>query len=414
MWNIHGKLYDLHPFLSKHPGGKSILEACKGDDDLTATFESYHAFCDMEKIKNIMKKYEIKTSPTNISSKIPSFEKHGFYRTLQKKVRHRLKDYTKINRQWMFKIIVQCFVFISSFIIGFYLHNINIIIRLLCAIVSGHTFVQIGFCAMHDASHMALFNPTHYNYINEFISNLWNSIALWDSQMWIQHHVIRHHTFTGDYNKDPDIIHFKPFIRKSDKISGKYWNYSKKYNTIISLFTICIFPGMFVGQGILYNYVWLTKKRLWKMNLSSLFSISIWQSLVKLCIIYSFVQSKNILIVFGYLISQNISYAMCILPDHDTFETNQNHVQYDSSKDWGEIQVRNSGNFCNQNNWVCFLYGGINYQIEHHLFPTLCHVHFYKIKPIVKQTCDEFGIPYVHHTSLFNAIKSSLKQYSSN
>ena len=52
MWNIHGKIYDLHKYLDLHPGGKNILESCKGDDALTATFESYHAFCDIDKIKN--------------------------------------------------------------------------------------------------------------------------------------------------------------------------------------------------------------------------------------------------------------------------------------------------------------------------------------------------------------------------
>ena len=53
--------------------------------------------------------------------------------------------------------------------------------------------------------------------------------------------------------------------------------------------------------------------------------------------------------------------------------------------DWGEIQVRNSGNFLNDNILVNHLFGGINYQIEHHLFPTICHVHFPEIKKIVKR-----------------------------
>ena len=60
MWKIHGKVYDLENFLEFHPGGKAILEQAKGDKDLTAAFESYHALCDMDKIKRMMKKYEIK------------------------------------------------------------------------------------------------------------------------------------------------------------------------------------------------------------------------------------------------------------------------------------------------------------------------------------------------------------------
>ena len=70
-------------------------------------------------------------------------------------------------------------------------------------------------------------------------------------------------------------------------------------------------------------------------------------------------------------------------------ETQQNHIENIDGKDWGELQVRHSGNFCTQKPWVYQLFGGINYQIEHHLFPSVCHIHFPRIKPIVKKTCKE-------------------------
>jgi fatty acid desaturase len=208
-------------------------------------------------------------------------------------------------------------------------------------------------------------------------------------------------------------MNFKPFFRKSHKISSKkYWNISKQCPILISLFTICIFPGMFMGQGYLYHFIWMFKRRLWNIKISEMFNISIWQSIIKLFMLYSFFNSGSICVFFAYTVSLNITYAICILPDHDTFETNQNHINYDLDKDWGELQVRHSGNFCTQNFWVCSLFGGINYQIEHHLFPTLCHIHFHKIKPIVEETCKEFEIPYVHHDSILYAIYSTFKQYS--
>ena len=406
MWNIHGKTYNLHSFLNKHPGGRAILEASIGNDDLTATFESYHAFSDMDKIKLIMKNYEVaECNPSKIS-----FKSDGFYRILQNRVKYVLKNNTKSNLCWIIKISIQTIIFIISFFITFYFHSINIIYRIGSAFIAAHMLLQIGFCGMHDASHMAISNNKN---TNELISKVWNSIALWDNQLWIQHHVIRHHAFTGDYKMDPDIIHFKPFIRKSNKISHKgYLNISKRYPILIALFTICIFPGMFVGQGIMYHFIWIKKKFLWKMNLSKMYNISIWQIILKLFIIFSFIYGRSISILFAYAICSNITYAVCILPDHDTFETTQNHINYTEGIDWGEIQVKNSGNFCTQKPWFSSLFGGINYQIEHHLFPTLCHVHFHKIKPIVKLTCKEFGIPYVCHDSFFGAINSTLKHYS--
>ena len=69
------------------------------------------------------------------------------------------------------------------------------------------------------------------------------------------------------------------------------------------------------------------------------------------------------------------------MPDHDTFETFENKVDAKKEQDWGEMQVRHSGNFATDSPWVGACFGGINYQIEHHLFPTICHVHFDKIQP---------------------------------
>lgn len=57
-------------------------------------------------------------------------------------------------------------------------------------------------------------------------------------------------------------------------------------------------------------------------------------------------------------------------------------------------QVRHSGNFSNGNPFVTQSMGGINYQIEHHLFPSMSHMLYAEIAPIVKDACEEFNIPY--------------------
>lgn len=58
------------------------------------------------------------------------------------------------------------------------------------------------------------------------------------------------------------------------------------------------------------------------------------------------------------------------------------------------LQVRHSGNFSNGNAFVTHVMGGINYQIEHHLFPSMSHMLYAEIAPIVKDACEEFSIPY--------------------
>ena len=105
------------------------------------------------------------------------------------------------------------------------------------------------------------------------------------------------------------------------------------------------------------------------------------------------------------MIGINIFYSINIIPDHDMIETRINKL---TQGDWGEIQVRNSGNFITNNIIYSYLFGGINYQIEHHLFPSLCSIHYPSIQSIVKLTCKEFNIPYVDCDGL---IKANIKGY---
>ncbi|KAG5177127.1 hypothetical protein JKP88DRAFT_150961, partial [Tribonema minus] len=54
-------------------------------------------------------------------------------------------------------------------------------------------------------------------------------------------------------------------------------------------------------------------------------------------------------------------------------------------------------------------FGGINYQIEHHLFPSMCHMHYARVAPVVRATCAEFAIPYSAHDTLWSAYASYLR-----
>ena len=57
LWRIHGELYDLRPFLERHPGGAQVLLSVRGKDDLTAAFESSHVFTDRSRVEWTMRKF---------------------------------------------------------------------------------------------------------------------------------------------------------------------------------------------------------------------------------------------------------------------------------------------------------------------------------------------------------------------
>lgn len=72
-------------------------------------------------------------------------------------------------------------------------------------------------------------------------------------------------------------------------------------------------------------------------------------------------------------------------------------------------QMETTANFAPRSRILYWLIGGLNYQVEHHLFPNVCHVHYKKISKIVRETAKEFDVPYHSHSTFFSAIKYHLK-----
>ena len=401
MWKIHGKYYDLTLFLDKHPGGSKILECCKGVD-CTAAFESYHAMSNMGKINNIMRKYEIDIqAPDGFKEHTITFSENGFYNEVRKRVKKHMmttKNY-KWSWSWLSYAVATFILFILSHNQAFCQHNNPFYIRCFYCVISSTSLIQCLFQIYHDASHMAI---SKNKYVNEYICLLGSGLAYWDYSTWTKHHSILHHSFTGDYDNDPDTKHANPFIKKHSK-SKRQTHKIISSNTAISLI-FSIFPGMYFGQIVSY-LIAQYRKKLWG------FKINTSKTLVEWIIIFTqtliMIRGESISLVMLYFLTLNINYSIAILPDHDLYETHLNHNN--AVTDWGELQVRHSGNFAT-NNWLYTrLYGGINYQIEHHLFPSICSYHLPEVAIIVKEVCNEYDIKYVISENIFMAYFSAIK-----
>jgi len=114
-------------------------------------------------------------------------------------------------------------------------------------------------------------------------------------------------------------------------------------------------------------------------------------------------------VLIGFLLGHMLSgliLAMIFQPAHVMED-----LKFDLPDDAGEIdtnslvhQLETTANFANKSvllSWYC---GGLNFQIEHHLFPNICHIHYKKIAPIVKKTAKEFGFPYHEHKTFVQAL----------
>lgn len=498
LWHIHGKSYDLTPFLEKHPGGSLILKQTRGLEDATPLFESYHALGDSRRIAAMMKQYEVASPPTTAPPEVYTFESDGLYARLKAKVRAHFGD--KALRRKKYKagpvLVVVALLTTAAWFTAYYAAflstaELSFTARAACAVFSGAMFICLGFQLMHDASHYAL---TPYPAVDNAVMDLWCGAALWSGSLWHAHHVVHHHSFTGCKHRDPDIFHCRPLLRKHADHNPRKTMFTGRLPSWLvppaALSVFFVFPGMWLGQTMAYE-TWRRKGRIWSMPLpkdrtyngptdpqpglsnTGRHSWSMWsgmQQLVSLVSsglglaflltqLYAWRPSLTLL----YVVAMNAAYAAMIFPDHDTLSTHENEVptppppyikereaakeraqrdhtrklQRSSStggtgetvpesssededetssidsedtprRDWGEVQVRHSGNF---GGWFsCQLFGGINYQIEHHLFPSISHSHLPAVAQIVREECEKSGVPYVHHTSLYAAVQDFFRK----
>jgi linoleoyl-CoA desaturase len=86
-------------------------------------------------------------------------------------------------------------------------------------------------------------------------------------------------------------------------------------------------------------------------------------------------------------------------------------IQNDKSEienDWAIHQMNTTVNFARHNKFITWYVGGLNYQVEHHLFPSICHIHYPKIAEIVKRTAEEFQVPYLESPTFWMAFRSHI------
>jgi linoleoyl-CoA desaturase len=77
--------------------------------------------------------------------------------------------------------------------------------------------------------------------------------------------------------------------------------------------------------------------------------------------------------------------------------------------EWAVHQVETTVDFARGNRVLCWFLGGLNFQIEHHLFHKICHVHYPALSKVVEEVCREFGVRYAAHRTIFSAIASHFK-----
>ncbi len=103
----------------------------------------------------------------------------------------------------------------------------------------------------------------------------------------------------------------------------------------------------------------------------------------------------------GGLILALIFQPAHVVPSSDYPEPNAEDL-IDSN--WAVHQLHTTANFAPKSRIFSWFVGGLNYQVEHHLFPNICHVHYRKISKIVRETAMEYNLPYYYNDTFVSAL----------
>ena len=293
----------------------------------------------------------------------------------------------------------------------------NIWLMLAAWMLMGGAMSGIGFSIMHDANHGAYSNNKTVNKYMGYVINLVGGSSInWK----IQHNVL-HHTYTNVEGVDEDI---DPGILMRLSPHAKHY----KMHRIQHIY------GWFLYS--LMTFLWITTKdfrqlhRYHKMGLTKSQNINVTWQAIKLAfskvIYYSIflviplmtIAAPWWLIVIHFISMHMVAgfiLGIVFQPAHvmPTTEFPLPDAEGNLENDWAIHQLYTTTNFSPNNAFLNWYVGGLNFQVEHHLFPTICHVHYKKLSEIVKKTAEEFGLPYNSQPTFWKAVSlhaSMLKQ----
>lgn len=267
----------------------------------------------------------------------------------------------------------------------------------------------IGLSVMHDANHGAYSKKTWINKLMGYSLNLVGANAF----NWKMQHNVLHHTYTNVIDVDED-INPRGILRLTPHSD---WKAIHKFQHIYAwlLYGLMTIAWMVVKDFVRivkYHKNGLAKKH--KANIAKEWLILLVTKVVYVGYIFVipvlFTSLPWWQILIGIFLMHYIAgfmLAIIFQPAH-VIEGTEFPLPDDTNKlenNWAIHQLMTTTNFGNKSRWFSWYVGGLNFQIEHHLFPAICHVHYRKISAIVKQTAQEFSIPYKSSDTFLGALQ---------
>jgi linoleoyl-CoA desaturase len=337
-----------------------------------------------------------------------------FYLTAKKRVDEyfRTNGISKFgNYKMVIKSIFMFLIYLTPYFLLLSNYFTNGYVQLGLAILMGVGMSGIGLSVMHDANHGSY---SKNNTINKIMS-LSITLIGGSSINWQLQHNNLHHTFTNIDGHDEDIaplgfLRFSPHAeyKKVHKFQFLYawffyglmtlmWALTKdfaqlkRYNKMDLLKVKHTTYAIELRKLILAKVLYLAGALALPMMVMN---VAWWEVVLGFCAMH---------FTCGLILALIFQPAHVVeMTEFPTPKEGTNTME----DDWAIHQLKTTANFAPKSFLFSWFVGGLNFQIEHHLFPNICHVHYKKIAPIIKQTAQEFNLPYYSEPTFLSAIIS--------
>jgi len=342
-------------------------------------------------------------------------DKAMFFSTLRKRVDAYFKD-NNLSKHYNTSMVIKTIILLSGYVLPFVallIFTPSFGISMLLWSIMGFSFAGIGMSIMHDANHGAYSSSHKANYWLGHTLNLAGGAVF----NWKMQHNLLHHTYTNVIDLDDDIAD-KLVLRFSPHTKVKWYHklqflYAFLFYGILTLYWVLLKDIVqffkYTKEGVNKNTPQQNRSVFTRIILSKIiyFAIIIGLPIFVFHIPASYVIAGFLLMHFiaGQVLTIIFQLAHTVegtthpLPD-DTGNIENN---------WAVHQMNTTVNFSRHNKIISWYVGGLNFQVEHHLFPTICHVHYPEVAKIVKATAEEYGVPYLENTSFWDALASHIR-----
>jgi linoleoyl-CoA desaturase len=338
-----------------------------------------------------------------------------FFPTLKKRVDGYFSSH-QIKKQGNSRLYIKAAVLLTTYIAPFVVMltvPLSGGIQLALWSLMGFALAGIGMSVMHDANHGAFSkNKFINNAMGYSLNMLGGSVSNWKMQ-----HNVLHHTYTNVAEMDEDI---------DDKLMMRFCPHSerKSYHRFQFIYVIFFYSILTLYWVTLKDFVQFFQYR--KHQASSEDKRSHAQKLIQIILMkigYFFVffwlpigivGLPVGITIWGFVIMQAIAgfiLALIFQLAHTVEGTSHplpNEIGV-IENDWAMHQLQTTANFSRKNRFLSWYVGGLNFQVEHHLFPYISHVHYPEISEIVRTTAEEYGVPYLENKTFIGAVKSHFR-----